>query len=485
MHEVEADLGPITLLVAVSGMHPRTPSTVRPWIVAATVGLVLTLAGVFWLTGREPTEELASPDPEPTSTTAVLAAAVPDECDATIEDEAFVPPNGITPTRADGKVWYGTDELWTAIPANGISDFEKSVWWSSNFPGSAEEPSPEIEVTYRLLGDETETITNSNVIVATTPDEGSFMSVGFQPAFQGCWEVTATYKDATLTYVYYSAEGQSLTVVVPDLVGMTVGDSFQEFTGTELHVSFAADPGSLEETREAMGKQICNQRPQAGETVTRGTTVLITIAEEDGTCLDLSSHIEVPDVVGLAIDPATLRLAEVDLSSAIYGRGGPTALVCSQDPAAGTLVGPGQAITLQVSGAGGCEELLNPNGLYSRTYVDDEGYEWFGTDCPSADVLIQGGRGDGLPNAGDTVKERVDRLLEESGLELAAPGVVSFRALPRSGKVLDTTENGDVVVLDSEDDYMIKMIIDETFDCPEERVFWNGIPVAFVLVDSN
>jgi hypothetical protein len=37
---------------------------------------------------------------------------------------------------------------------------------------------------------------------AFTPEDGSFMIVGFDPNSPGCWEVTASYKGTTLSYVY-------------------------------------------------------------------------------------------------------------------------------------------------------------------------------------------------------------------------------------------------------------------------------------------
>jgi hypothetical protein len=42
-----------------------------------------------------------------------------------------------------------------------------------------------------------------------------------------------------------------------------------------------------------------------------------------------------------------------------------------------------------------------------------------------------------------------------------------------------------VVVTDPANDYMVKATVDETFECPSEPFIWNGIPVAFVLVDTN
>ena len=37
---------------------------------------------------------------------------------------------------------------------------------------------------------------------AFTDEEHSFIIAGFDPTESGCWEVEATYKAATLSYVY-------------------------------------------------------------------------------------------------------------------------------------------------------------------------------------------------------------------------------------------------------------------------------------------
>jgi hypothetical protein len=460
-----------------SETDPRAANSVTLWIVAA--GLILAAIAAFWLSEREPTEELASPD-EPTTTTTTVAVVVPDECPATILDEAFVPPDELAPTRTDGKVWLGTEELWTAIPANGISDFQKSTWWSSNFPGSAEEPRPEIEVTFRLLGDESKTITNSNVTVASTPDEGSFMSVGFQPDLQGCWEVTATYKDATLTYVYFSAAGRPPTVEVPDLAGLSVRAAMGLIQASDLFVWTSEAELKFDGT-------VCSQNPEPGVHVEPESQVRIAWAGPDGECVDLNAKVEVPDLVGLEIDEATAALRSAGLSGFMVDSSGPGYVVCSQDPQAGTEVTVGDPVIQSVFLPGGCEEFLKPNGIYTRIYKDEEGREWYGTGCPAADVLISGGPefADELPMAGDTVRERVESLLMDSGTDLAQPGLTTFAAIPRIGQLWQSTENGDVVVTDPADDYMIKATVDETFECPSEPFTWNGIPVAFVRADTN
>jgi hypothetical protein len=100
-------------------------------------------------------------------------------------------------------VWYGTAELWTVLRSDGIYVPRKSVWWSSSFAGGQQEPSPDISVTYERLDQTAPLITmGSPGTNAYTPEDGSFMIAGIDPQTSGCWKVTATYRDTTLSYIY-------------------------------------------------------------------------------------------------------------------------------------------------------------------------------------------------------------------------------------------------------------------------------------------
>lgn len=101
-------------------------------------------------------------------------------------------------------VWYGSTELWTALSVDGDHSPRKSVWWSANFPGGIVEGEPEVWVTWtRLDTDQFVVIDNGGKATnAYTPEEGWFMIAGIDPDQPGCWEVEATYKGASLSYVY-------------------------------------------------------------------------------------------------------------------------------------------------------------------------------------------------------------------------------------------------------------------------------------------
>lgn len=136
-----------------------------------------------------------------------------DGCPVTVPpDPAFVPPEPYPTRPADlyDREWYGTAELWTWLGSEGevwqdLPDddgdgmlSEKTLWWSDAFsPTNGLTP---ITVAGRRL----DRAGSFNVAApgggGFREDIGSFMLVGIEiPA--GCWELTATYQDAQLSYV--------------------------------------------------------------------------------------------------------------------------------------------------------------------------------------------------------------------------------------------------------------------------------------------
>jgi hypothetical protein len=137
-------------------------------------------------------------------------AAQPAGCPVTIPTGDFVPP---APYAAEApydedRRWYGTDELWTVLDADGDYGPRKSVWWSENFPGGQVEEQPPITVTWERLDqpDLPPIVSDRGTNVYTGPD-GWFMIGGIDPDMPGCWRVTATYKGAQLSYVYHRPQG--------------------------------------------------------------------------------------------------------------------------------------------------------------------------------------------------------------------------------------------------------------------------------------
>jgi len=120
-------------------------------------------------------------------------------------DVPFHPPGDRADPHPIGP-WYGTEELWTVLPPNGVHDERKSVWWSVNFPGGQEEGMPDITVVGRRLdADVPDIVSEGPGTNAHTTEDGWFMIADFPFELpQGCWEITATYKGASLSYTVES-----------------------------------------------------------------------------------------------------------------------------------------------------------------------------------------------------------------------------------------------------------------------------------------
>lgn len=133
------------------------------------------------------------------------------DCPVTKPDGSFVPPSPYPhdPTPGNQKVWYGTERLWTMLSRDGETWGRlinaphtitvKSFWWSTAWSLNAE-PQPNIA----LMGKQ---LAGSGAFTATSPgtnasaDFGEAMLVGFDVPTPGCWRITATYREASLSYV--------------------------------------------------------------------------------------------------------------------------------------------------------------------------------------------------------------------------------------------------------------------------------------------
>lgn len=105
----------------------------------------------------------------------------------------------------------------------------------------------------------------------------------------------------------------------------------------------------------------------------------------------------------------------------------------------------------------------------ANTYADEDGWLWYATDCPDADVLLLAGA-DGLP-----AKETTER----ASVEASADGIPEYRVIPRNGWVWERLSDGSVLVSQVED-YMLERTIESTDQCPNVPSYNGmGIPVAY------
>lgn len=143
------------------------------------------------------------------------AAPSPD-CPVTAPERLFTPPRPYPPDPVDeDMVWYGTNELWTMIDPNGQvwrdlpvgpdGDLtQKTLWWSQHLSSGE---SAEIRITAEHLNGSAPTVEVSGPGGAnsspSSPSFGIFMVVGFELPQPGCWEITAEYRGATVSYVVW------------------------------------------------------------------------------------------------------------------------------------------------------------------------------------------------------------------------------------------------------------------------------------------
>lgn len=139
-----------------------------------------------------------------------------DACPLTIPPRpGFVPPNPYPPQPPAlyQAVWYGTPALWTMLgpegevweelPMDGGMFGQKTFWWSDGYSATAE-PTPSITVTgLQLDGPGSFEAGGPGTSGFREGDVGSFMLVGIGIPAAGCWELTARYGDAELTYVVW------------------------------------------------------------------------------------------------------------------------------------------------------------------------------------------------------------------------------------------------------------------------------------------
>jgi hypothetical protein len=143
---------------------------------------------------------------EPTLSVLDLAS-----CRPTRPKPVFVAPPP-APAKAPARYnsdWYGSAALWTmlehdgevwrGLPNNNGVFGQKTFWWSANWPVE-QELEPRISVTGRRL-DGPGRFEAGNPGTNASADFGTAMLVGVGIPSTGCWQISAAYRGAELTYV--------------------------------------------------------------------------------------------------------------------------------------------------------------------------------------------------------------------------------------------------------------------------------------------
>ena len=176
------------------------------------LGLIAALPGLLAACAAPAAVAPASAQAAPSATTRPSAA--PASCPTTRPpDPPFVPsaPYPPTPPSVEGdKVWYGTDQLWTWLDADGTWEmardehglFDKSFWWRQGYDWRTE-TTPRLRVTGRRLDAPAPAVTVSGATNGFEESMGAFMLVGLELPAGGCWELTGHYHGRMLRLVVW------------------------------------------------------------------------------------------------------------------------------------------------------------------------------------------------------------------------------------------------------------------------------------------
>ena len=142
-------------------------------------------------------------------------SAVPETCPVTKPaNQPFVPPRPYPAKPSLDQFWFGTDELWTALPVTGawiglvhyirsVPTFRQKVaFWRQGFDAHAA-----TETKLTVSGRRTDSFapplqTDGPGTPSWTADDQFFMT-GINFPTTGCWEITARYEDVKLTFIVW------------------------------------------------------------------------------------------------------------------------------------------------------------------------------------------------------------------------------------------------------------------------------------------
>ncbi len=124
---------------------------------------------------------------------------------------AFIPPAPYPSQPSSGTFWFGTEKLWTLLPADGTwrllhSDKgfgQKLFWWREGYDWTVE-PQPKLIVTAKRLDTSAPAVSAPRASTSNgyrREDWKSFMVVGVDVPTPGCWQITGRYDSDELRFV--------------------------------------------------------------------------------------------------------------------------------------------------------------------------------------------------------------------------------------------------------------------------------------------
>jgi serine/threonine-protein kinase len=165
-------------------------------------------------------------------------------------------------------------------------------------------------------------------------------------------------------YAAFSVFVRSGATSVPELAGLTDGEAAAMLADQGLRVKEREGEEAYDE-RVAIGR-VLRQRPPAGSFVKRGSVVELVLSRGP-------QRLQVPDLVGQAVQSAQVALAAVGLPSgrtlSVWSEHQPSGLVTLQNPPAGARVDRLMPVDLFVSIGNTAETYVMPDLIY-RGYDD-------------------------------------------------------------------------------------------------------------------
>jgi hypothetical protein len=145
--------------------------------------------------------------------TPYVGPLAPGDCPVTVPDGDFVPPQGYSESPPDlyRAHWYGTEDLWTMLKRDGETWSslperdgvlgQRVFLWSIHQRSPAEESFPDVTMTAQRLDADAPVATSDWASNGQRSDLGFFMVTGVGVPTAGCWEITAKYRGASLSWV--------------------------------------------------------------------------------------------------------------------------------------------------------------------------------------------------------------------------------------------------------------------------------------------
>jgi hypothetical protein len=187
---------------------PRQRLRSAPLLVAA--GLVVVLAAAVVGAGGKP-----SPSPSRAANGPSAAPTVPGSCPVTLHADAAPLASQVASLAIPGfYAPYGAPSLWALIPSAGYwlgspsttgGIFLRTFWYSDRW-SITDEPDPAISVSAGRLGGG-ESVTGGRAVNARSRELGTSMIVALDLPSGGCWQITGTYRDRSLSYVVWVPGG--------------------------------------------------------------------------------------------------------------------------------------------------------------------------------------------------------------------------------------------------------------------------------------